>query len=97
MKACAATDEVGPIGRTGAAWTELRFACRSEDVVHLDDLLLRRTRLGLLLRNGAKELLPKVETIAREELGWSDARWGEEVADYRERIARFYAVPRTGT
>ena len=65
-------------------------------MVHLDDLLLRRTRLGLLLRNGAEELLPKVEAIARAELGWDDARWDEEVAAYRRTIARCYAMPGTG-
>ena len=97
VKACAAPDEVQTIGHTGAAWAELRFACRSEEVAHLDDLLLRRTRLGLLLRNGAEELLPKVGAIAREELGWSDARWGAEVADYRGLIARCYAIPKPGT
>jgi glycerol-3-phosphate dehydrogenase len=95
VKGCAAPDEVQTIRHTGASWAELRFACRSEDVVHLDDLLLRRTRVGLLLRNGAEELLPRVRRIAREELGWGEARWDEEVADYRELIARCYAIPKT--
>jgi len=94
VKACAAPDELGTIRHTGTALAELRWACRSEDVVHLDDLLLRRTRLGLLLRNGAEELLPKVQTIAREELAWSDARWDEEVTTYRLLIARCYAIPK---
>ncbi len=93
MKACAAPDELQTIRHTGTALAELRWACRSEHVVHLDDLLLRRTRLGLLLRNGAEELLPKVQTIAREELGWSDSRWDEEVAAYRLLIAHCYAIP----
>ena len=66
-------------------------------VTHLDDLLLRRTRLGLLLRNGAEELMPKVQTIAREELGWSDTRWNEEVAAYRLLIARCYTIPKAQT
>jgi glycerol-3-phosphate dehydrogenase len=78
---------------TGAAFAEVRWACRSEEVVHLDDLMLRRTRLGLLLPNGAAELLPRVKTIAQKELGWSDTRWIVEVAAYRDVIARGYAVP----
>ena len=95
VKACAGPDEARTIRHTGAAWAELRFACRSEDVVHLDDLLLRRTRLGLLLRNGAEELLPKIATLSCEELGWSAVRWDDEVAHYRGLIARCYAIPKT--
>ena len=93
-RACARPGELETIRQTGTALAELRWACRSEDVVHLDDLLLRRTRLGLLLRKGAEELLPKVRTITREELGWGKARWDEEVADYRRLIARCYAIPK---
>ncbi len=63
---CAGADELRTIRHTGAAWAELRWACRSEQVVHLDDLMLRRTRLGLLLRDGAAELLPRVKEIAAE-------------------------------
>ena len=37
---------------TETLWAELRWAARAEAVVHLEDLLLRRTRLGLLLRGG---------------------------------------------
>ena len=82
------------IRQTGAALAELRWACRAEDVLSLDDLLLRRTRLGLLLRDGAEAILPEVGTIASEELGWSDARWDEEAAAYRALIARCYGAPR---
>jgi glycerol-3-phosphate dehydrogenase len=93
-KACARPGELQTIRHTGTAFAELRWACRSEDVVHLDDLLLRRTRLGLLLRNGAEDLLPRVQSIAREELGWSDARWNEEAAAYRRLITRCYTIPK---
>ena len=34
-------------------WAELKWAARHEQVVHLDDLLLRRTRIGSLLPHGA--------------------------------------------
>ena len=94
VKACACASELETIRHTGAALAELRWACRSEEVVHLDDLLLRRTRLGLLLRDGAEALLPQVEPIAREELGWDQARWDRELARYRALIARCYGIPR---
>jgi hypothetical protein len=38
-------------------------------VVHLQDLLLRRTRLGLLLRGGGADLLPKIRTICQSRTG----------------------------
>jgi len=93
VKSCAGPVEMLTIRHTGTAWAELRWACRSEQVVHLDDLMLRRTRLGLLLRNGAADLLPRVKVIAQGEIGWTEIRWNEEVAAYRALIARCYAVP----
>lgn len=63
-------------------WAELRHAARAEGVIHLDDLLLRRVRLGLLAPNGGMDLLPRIRTIVQPELGWDDARWDREVSDY---------------
>ena len=93
VKSCVGPGEMLTIRHTGTAWAELRWACRSEQVVHLDDLMLRRTRLGLLLRKGAADLLPRVKAIVQEELGWTEIRWNEEVAAYRALIARCYSVP----
>ncbi|MDR2853067.1 MAG: glycerol-3-phosphate dehydrogenase/oxidase [Burkholderiaceae bacterium] len=72
---------------------ELRWAARYEQVVHLDDLLLRRTRLGLLLPEGGQPLLPQLRSICQQELQWSDARWQEECERYREIWQRHYSVP----
>lgn len=85
--------ELQTIAGTGTAWAELRYACRAEAIVHLDDLLLRRTRLGLLLPDGAAALLPRVKTICQAELGWTDAQWDDRVRDYRDKMARCYALP----
>ena len=41
--------EMDTIPGTDYLWVELRWAARSEGVCHLEDLLLRRTRLGLIL------------------------------------------------
>ena len=82
------------IANTGIAWAELRWACRHEAVVHLDDLLLRRTRLGLLLRDGGAELAPRLRPLVQQELGWTDGDWLREWTRYQAQIARCYAVPR---
>jgi glycerol-3-phosphate dehydrogenase len=96
--ACArGDDELQCIDGSDAAWAELRWACRGEGALHLDDLLLRRTRLGLLLRDGAAALMPRLKPMVQQELGWDETRWRDESARYRARIARCYSVPRRTT
>ncbi len=87
------TKELTPVANTRTLWAELRWAAHSEAVVHLDDLLLRRTRIGLLLRGGGLGVLPKVRKLVQEELGWSDGRWDAEVNRYREVWNQSYRVP----
>ncbi|NIA26071.1 MAG: FAD-dependent oxidoreductase [Gammaproteobacteria bacterium] len=87
--------ELSPIPGTAQLWAELRWAARTEAVVHLEDLLLRRVRLGLLLPDGGAELLPRIRTIVQAEMGWSDARWESEAAEYLECRQRAYALPRS--
>lgn len=52
--------------------------------MHLDDLLLRRVRLGLTLPQGGLAVLDRVRTVAQRELGWDDERWVQEVERYQE-------------
>jgi len=73
---------------------ECRWAARHEAVAHLDDLLLRRTRLGMLLTDGGSELFPALESICRAELGWDSAHWQLEVSRYLSIWQRFYSLPR---
>jgi glycerol-3-phosphate dehydrogenase len=72
---------------------ELRWAARSEGVHHLDDLLLRRVRLGLLLPAGGAEVFPLVRHICQQELSWTDRRWDDEQASYTALIDRSHSVP----
>jgi len=78
---------------TDTLWVELRWAARNEHVVHLQDLLLRRTRLGLLLRGGGTDLLPKIRIICQSELGWSDAQWQAQEAAYLQLWHSHYSLP----
>jgi glycerol-3-phosphate dehydrogenase len=71
-----------PIEDTPYLWAELRWAAGMEGIVHLDDLLLRRVRLGLLLPAGGIPLLPRIRETAQPELGWDDARWERETERY---------------
>ena len=79
-----------PIPGTPYTWAELKQIASSEAVVHLDDLLLRRLRLGLLIPNGGEVLLERIGDTIRPELGWSDSRWEEEVSTYTQLIQTAY-------
>ena len=78
----ARSGEFSPVGDGVSLWAELRWAARAEGVVHLDDLLLRRVRLGLLLPEGGIPWLGQIRATVQPELGWTDARWTSEAARY---------------
>jgi len=94
LAAAAAPGEMTTIGDGISLWSELRWAARAEGVVHLDDLLLRRVRIGLLLPDGALSHLDRVRAIVQPELGWDDARWTSEVEAYARLRRSAFAVPR---
>jgi glycerol-3-phosphate dehydrogenase len=74
-------------------WVELAWAAQNELVLHLDDLLLRRTRLGLLLAGGARAELPRIRALCQARLGWDDERWESEERDYLELWRNCYSLP----
>ena len=77
------TEENGVIPNTTAYWSEIRWAARNEGVVHLDDLLLRRVRLGLVLPEGGLQYADKIRIITQEELNWDQTRWEQELQRYK--------------
>jgi glycerol-3-phosphate dehydrogenase len=85
--------ELEAIAGTGYLWAELRRAARAESVVHLDDLLLRRVRVGLLLPDGGASLLPRVRKVCQGELAWDDGRWSVEEQQYLTRWRASCAAP----
>jgi glycerol-3-phosphate dehydrogenase len=85
--------ELNFVGDTPTLWAELRWGARSEWVVHLEDLMLRRTRLGLLLADGGRSHLDPIGAIARAELGWSMDQWRAETKRYLELWGSSYAPP----
>ena len=84
-----------PIAGSDFCLAECRWAARHEAVIHLDDLLLRRTRLGMVMVHGATELLPALEAICRAELGWDQDHWRLEVKRYLSIWTAFYSLPET--
>jgi glycerol-3-phosphate dehydrogenase len=86
-------EELRRIEHLPASWAELRWAARTEGAVHLQDLLLRRVRIGLTLPMGAMPWMERIQAIVQEELGWDSQRWQRELLDYQALWKRFYHLP----
>lgn len=82
-----------PIKPLPEIWAELAWAAKNEAVVHLDDLLLRRVRIGLLMPNGGIPLLTRIREVIQGPLGWSDETWASEVSRYNDVWRRNYYLP----
>jgi glycerol-3-phosphate dehydrogenase len=92
LLAHAKSEDFEKIGSSPYTWLELRSAAREEGVVHLDDLLLRRLRLGLTLPEGAMHLIDHIRSVAQPELGWDDNRWQIEVERYQQKWDSDYQI-----
>jgi len=89
----AAENEAVPLAGTGTCLAELRWSIMNEAVVHLDDLMLRRTRLGNLMHEGGEAVLDSIKPILMQELGWDEVHWSDELKRYRGIINQHYSVP----
>ena len=95
LLALAHDDDLAYVPDSNTIWAEIRFAARFEQVIHLDDLLLRRTRLGLILPHGAMTPLisERLKQICQQELGWDEQNWQQEVQRYENLWQRYYHLP----
>lgn len=85
--------DLHPIDPIPELWAELAWAAQHEAVVHLDDLLLRRVRLGVMFPNGGLDLMDRVRKRVQAPLGWTDETWDAEVERYRQIWADNYYLP----
>jgi glycerol-3-phosphate dehydrogenase len=89
----ASTGEVESLEGVDHCLAEVRWGAHAEMVHHLDDLLLRRTRIGNLLPRGGLDHFDAIATICRDELHWDDERWQEEAVRYDALWKLHYAPP----
>jgi glycerol-3-phosphate dehydrogenase len=69
---------------------EVAFAARREQATAIGDVLLRRTRLGLLAARDLADdpqAVPRVAEALGRELGWDERRQAEEVERFRAEAA----------
>lgn len=64
---------------------EIAYGVSHEGALHLEDLLLHRTRLNYEVADRGLAALPEIADIAAGLLGWDDATRDEEVRQYTER------------
>jgi glycerol-3-phosphate dehydrogenase len=86
-------NELERLNPTPTLWAELKWAAGHEQVVHLDDLLLRRARIGSLLPHGAIPHLQQIQELCQPQLGWDDERWQAEVLAYEQLYQQAYSLP----
>jgi glycerol-3-phosphate dehydrogenase len=91
--AAAQPGELETIPGTETLWAQLRWAARREAVLKLEDLLLRRSRIGIQLRGGGVAIMERIRAICQPELGWSDAHWEAEQAAYLALCKTHYSLP----
>ncbi len=87
------SNELERIKATPTLWAELKWAAGHEQVVHLDDLLLRRTRIGSLLPQGSLPIMQQIQELCQSQLGWDDSRWQAEVLAYQQLYTQSYSLP----
>lgn len=63
---------------------EIRYAVTHEGAMRLEDVLLRRTRLAFMTRDGARTVSREVAELIAPPLGWDDDRVNAEVAAFDE-------------
>ncbi|CAM3710929.1 glycerol-3-phosphate dehydrogenase/oxidase [Parendozoicomonas haliclonae] len=92
MLVLAGDEDFERVGVTDFLWLELRWAAKAEQVKHLDDLLLRRTRIGNLLPDGGRELFDRIKTVMLNDAGWNESQWQSELERYQGLWRQAYSI-----
>jgi glycerol-3-phosphate dehydrogenase len=68
---------------------ELLWQLRFGGVVHLEDLLLRRVRLGMWQPRLCLEVAPRLRPLLRRVAGWTVSRWNGEIERLERAVANW--------
>jgi glycerol-3-phosphate dehydrogenase len=85
-------DDLSYIPGTSTVWAELQYGAKNEAVRHLDDLLLRRVRIGLITPEGGKEHIGRIKKLCSPVLPWDEAKWDTEINMYLEKWRRSHSI-----
>lgn len=73
---------------------EVAYACINEGVLHLEDIMMRRTRLYYEEARKGLAAVPEIAEIAVQWLGWDEDREASEIAGYERRVLADEAAAR---
>jgi len=74
---------------------EIAYAITHEGALHLEDVMVRRTRINYEYLDQGAAAVPEVSEIAAALLGWDDKTTAHEVAVYRQMAAAVEAASQT--
>jgi glycerol-3-phosphate dehydrogenase len=77
-------------GASGYLQAELVYAVTHEGARHLEDVLMRRTRIAMETSDGGVGCAPAAARLLAPLLGWDDATLVAEIEDYRSQVALVY-------
>ena len=78
----------GPVpGADPYLGAEIVYACSHEGAVHLDDVLSRRTRIRIEVRDRGAAAAPHAAELMAAEIGWDRVRMAAEISRYMDMIA----------
>jgi glycerol-3-phosphate dehydrogenase len=85
-------EDLSIIPGTDTVWAEIRYAAKHESIRHLEDLMLRRVRIGLITPDGGKEHIGRIKKLCAPVLPWDEAKWDAEINMYLEKWRRSNSV-----
>ena len=89
----APAEDLTEIPGTQTLWAELPHCAARESVRHLEDILLRRVRIGMTIPGGGIAHLERIRRLCGPHLPWTDRRWQQETESYQNLWQRCYACP----
>ena len=76
---------------TATYLAEIAIASNDKTIKHLDDLMMRRLSIGMVLPYGGTEIIDKVKELSNENLKWNQEKWGFEIKRYKDIYNKFFS------
>jgi glycerol-3-phosphate dehydrogenase len=91
IKDCPKNSLFNKFEETPVTFAEIYAASKDKTVRHLDDLLFRRTRLGLVLKNAGIDHMDEIKKISSDNLCWDSDKWDFEIDRYLSIYKKYFS------
>lgn len=79
-----------PVAQGDDLIEQVSWILQHEMVQHLDDLMLRRLRMGNMHADGGDAVLNLIKPLCQQYLSWDEPRWQVECARYQQILQQYY-------